>query len=306
MTDLAFSAPDLNRQGNRERPTGRIRLGSEEHLRLFCIELLETHDPYRPKIMDWPKLPKETRDKLVALPIWDIAVQTEGKAGLNVRTFAEQLKEGILKEALTMDAFEEGRHKTVLGHMVKFYDIALAPEPEYKRPKDAEWAFMVTGWSECIDSFFGFGLFEVAKRTGFFPPELVDTFEPVMREDGRHILFYVNWVAWWRRNMPWWRRPYFELKAIAVWLYLVWERIGFAGKMEEDEKAEDFNFTLNGSKELGVEITFPELARICLDANEKRLAPYDPRLPRPVFVPNMVRLALRFMKPKPAATAQGA
>jgi hypothetical protein len=165
---------------------------------------------------------------------------------------------------------------------------------------------MVTGWSECIDSFFGFGLFEIAKRTGFFPPELVDTFEPVMREEGRHILFYVNWVAWWRRNMPWWRRPYFELKAMAVWAYLVWERIGFAGKMESDEKAQDFNFTLNGSKELGVEISFPELARICLEANDMRLAPYDKRLLRPVFVPNMIRLALRFMKPKPQPAAQGA
>jgi hypothetical protein len=306
MTDLAFSAPDLSRQGKRERPTGRIRLGSEEHLRLFCIELLETHDPYRPKILDWPKLSKETRDKLVALPIWDIAVQTEGKAGMNVRTFAEQLKEGILKEALTMDAFEEGRHKVVLGHMVKFYEIGLQPEPEYTKPRDPEWAFMVTGWSECIDSFFGFGLFEVAKRTGFFPPELVATFEPVMREEGRHILFYTNWVAWWRRNMPWWRRPYFELKALAVWAFLIWERIGFAGKMEEDETAQDYNFTLNGSKELGVEITFPELARICLEANDQRLAPYDKRLLRPVFIPNMVRFALRFVKSKPKPATQGA
>jgi hypothetical protein len=308
MTDLAIPAPDLSRQGRRgEKPQGRIRLGSEEHLRLFCLELLETHDPYRPRILDWPKLSRETRDRLVSLPIWDIAVQTEGKAGLNVRTFAEQFaQEGLLKEALTMDAFEEGRHKMVLGNMVKSYDIALAPEPEYKKPKDPEWAFMVTGWSECIDSFFGFGLFEVAKRTNFFPPELVDTFEPVMREEGRHILFYVNWVAWWRRNMPWWRRPYFELKAMAVWAYLVWERIGFAGKMEDDEKAQDFNFTLNGSKELGVEITFPELARVCLEANDRRLAPYDPRLLRPVFVPGMIRLALRFMKSKPQPATQGA
>jgi len=305
MTDLAIPAPDLSRQGQRgERPAGRIRLGSPEHLRLFCLELLETHDPYRPRVLDWPKLSKETRDRLVALPIWDIAVQTEGKAGLNVRTFAEQYaQDGLLKEALTMDAFEEGRHKMVLGNMVQSYDIALKPEPEYKTPKDPEWAFMVTGWSECIDSFFGFGLFEVAKRTGFFPPELVDTFEPVMREEGRHILFYVNWVAWWRRNMPWWRRPYFELKAMAVWIYLVWERIGFAGKMESDEQAQDFNFTLNGSKELGVEISFPELAQVCLDANDMRLSPYDKRLLRPVFVPNMMRLALRFMKPKPQPAA---
>ena len=205
-----------------------------------------------------------------------------------------------------MDAFEEGRHKMVLANMVKFYEIALAPEPEYKKPKDPEWAFMVTGWSECIDSFFGFGLFELAKRTGFFPPELVATFEPVMREEGRHILFFVNWVAWWRRNMPWWRRPWFELKAIAVWLYLIGERIGFAGKMESDEKAQDFNFTLNGSKELGVKVTFPELARICLEANDMRLGPYDKRLPRPVLIPNLMRLALRFTKSKPSAAAQGA
>jgi hypothetical protein len=308
MTDLAIPAPDISRQGKRgDKPDGRIRLGSDAHLRLFCLELLETHDPYRPRILDWPKLEKDTRDKLVALPIWDIAVQTEGKAGLNVRTFAEQYaKEGLLKEALTMDAFEEGRHKMVLGNMVKSYDIALAAEPEYKKPKDPEWAFMVTGWSECIDSFFGFGLFEVAKRTGFFPQELVDTFEPVMREEGRHILFYVNWVAWWRRNMPWWRRPYFEMKALAVWAYLVWERIGFAGQMESDEKAQDFNFTLNGSKELGVEISFPELARICLDANDMRLAPYDQRLLRPVFIPGLVRFALRFLKSKPQPAAQGA
>jgi hypothetical protein len=308
MTDLAIPAPDISRMGKRgDRPAGRIRLGSPEHLRLFCLELLETHDPYRPRILDWPELPKETRDKLVALPIWDIAVQTEGKAGMNVRSFAEKLRDqGLLQEALTMDAFEEGRHKMVLANMVKAYDIELEPEPEYKRPRDPEWAFMVTGWSECIDSFFGFGLFELAKGTGFFPPELVATFEPIMREEGRHILFYVNWVAWWRRNMPWWRRPWFELKALAVWAFLIWERLGLVGKMENNEKAQDYNFTVNGSKELGVEITFPELARICLEANDKRLAPYDPRLPRPVFIPNLMRLALRFIKSKPQAAVQGA
>src|SRR5690349_18209555 len=79
-----------------------------------------------------------------------------------------------------------------------------------------------------IDSFFAFGLFETAKSSGFFPPELVDTFEPVMREEGRHILFFVNWVAWHRRNMPLWRRPYFALKIAAVWAFPIWERIGIA------------------------------------------------------------------------------
>jgi hypothetical protein len=284
-------------------PAERLRLGSPAHKALFCNQLLETHDPYKPAIIDWPKLDEETRGRIVSLPIWDIAVQTEEKAGWNVRSYGARITDPLLKSAVAMDAFEESRHKIVLANMVEAYGIKLDPEPTYQRPKDPEWAFMVTGWSECIDSFFGFGLFRIAKDSGFFPPELVDTFEPVMREEGRHILFFVNWVAWWRRNMPWWRRPWFELKAIAVWLFLIAERVGIAGDMEKSDKAQDNNFTLNGSKELGVEISFAGLARVCLEENDRRLAPYDPRLIRPVFVPNMIRLALRFMKEPKAATA---
>jgi hypothetical protein len=122
-----------------------------------------------------------------------------------------------------------------------------------------------------------------------------------MREEGRHILFFVNWVAWWRRNMPWWRRPYFELKVWAVWVFLFWERLDMAKGMGENSKAQENNFTLNGSKELGVEVSFPELAAICLSENDRRLAPYDPRLIRPKFVPGMIRLVLRFMRKTPAA-----
>ena len=282
-------------------PAERFRLGSEAHKTLFCNQLLETHDPYKPAIIDWPKLDEETRGRIVSLPIWDIAVQTEEKAGWNVRSYGARIDDPLLKAAIAMDAFEESRHKLVLSHMVQAYGIKLDPEPVYKRPKDPEWAFMVTGWSECIDSFFGFGLFRIAKDSGFFPPELVDTFEPVMREEGRHILFFVNWVAWWRRNMPWWRRPWFELKAMAVWIFLIAERIGLAGDLEKSDKAQDNNFTLNGSKELGVEISFAGLAKICLEENDRRLAPYDPRLIRPTFVPSMMRLALRFMR-EPKAT----
>jgi hypothetical protein len=276
-------------------PPPKLRLGSEAHKALFCASLLETHDPYRPRVIDWPKLDPETRSKVVSLPIWDIAVRTEGRASLNVRTYAQAVKDPLLKAAMEMDGFEEGRHKLVLANMVQAYDVEMDPEPNYKTPRDPEWAFMVTGYAECIDSFFGFGLFDIARRTGFFPADLTDTFEPIMREEARHILFFVNWVAWWRRNMPIWRRPWFELKVLAVWAFLIRERLGLARDMEKNPKGQDHNFTLSGSKELGVEITFAELANACLAENDRRLGLYSAALVRPVFVPNMVRLALRLL-----------
>ena len=281
---------------------GPVRFGSEAHKTLFCRTLLDTFNPYKPAVIDWPKLDTETLDRLVSLPIWDIAVQTEGRARLNVASYAAITPDPLLRKAIELNAFEEGRHKNVLSNLVAAYGIALAPEPEYVVRGDPEWAFMVTGYSECIDSFFAFGLFESAKRSGFFPPELVDTFEPVIQEEARHILFFVNWAAWYRRTMPFWRRPFFELKVWAVWIFLIWERIGIA--RDVGSGAQDNNFTVTGAKAVGNDIDVAQLIDICLTENERRMGLYDRRLLRPRLVPTLAGLARRFMrsarKPNPA------
>jgi hypothetical protein len=297
MTLQPLTFPDLPAEAVAV-PDGRIRLGSDEHRKLFCTTLLSTFDPYKPAVIDWPQLAPDALARLTSLPIWDIAVQTEGKAGLRVQTYCDTIADPLLRQATALNAFEEKRHKHVLHNMVQAYGIKLAPEPEYVTPRDAEWSFMVTGYSECIDSFFAFGLFATASRSGFFPQELVDTFEPVMREEGRHILFFVNWVAWHRRNMPLWRRPWFALKIAAVWAFLIWERIGIA-KDVGGAGPQDNNFTVNGAQELGVDISVAELMDTCLAENDRRLGIYDTRLLRPNFVPRMVRFARRFMR-KPA------
>jgi hypothetical protein len=276
---------------------GPIRFGSEAHKTLFCRTLLDTFNPYKPAVIDWPKLDAEARTRLVELPIWDIAVQTEGRARLNVASYAAVTEDPLLRKAIELNAFEEGRHKHVLSNLVAAYGIALAPEPEYVVRGDPEWAFMVTGYSECIDSFFAFGLFESAKRSGFFPAELVDTFEPVIHEEARHILFFVNWAAWHRKNMPLWRRPWFELKVLAVWLFLIWERIGIA--RDVGSGVQDNNFTMTGAKSVGADIDAAELMDICLAENARRMAPYDRRLLRPFAVPALVKLARRFMRSSP-------
>lgn len=273
-----------------------IRLGSEAHKILFCRTLLDTFDPYRPAVLDWPKLDREARDRLVGLPIWDIAVQTEGRARLNVASYAAVTTDPLLREAIGLNAFEEGRHKEVLSHLVAAYGITLAPEPEYAAPRDPEWAFMKTGYSECIDSFFAFGLFESARRSGFFPQALVETFEPVIREEARHILFFVNWAAWHRRIMPWWRRPWFELKVLGVWLCLILERVSIA--RDVGHGVQDNNFTVTGAKSVGADIDVGALVDLCLSENERRMSAYDHRLLRPRVVPALARLARSLLRSK--------
>jgi hypothetical protein len=281
-----------------------LPLGSEAHKLAFCRMLLDTHNPYKPAVIAWPTLDPVTRDRIVGLPIWDIAVQTEGKARLRVLSFADTLTDPLLRSAVELDGFEEGRHKEVLSNLVAAYGIPLAIEPEYLRPRDAEWAFMVTGFSECIDSVFAFGLFALARQSGFFPSELVDTFEPIMQEEGRHILFFVNWVAWHRRNLPGWRRLLFDAKVLAVWIFLIWERIGIARALPAGRGGggPDNNFTLTGSRAVSAEdLSAAGFVDLCLAENERRLSLYDPRLLRPRTMPRLLRFVRRFLRREAAA-----
>ncbi len=285
---------------------GSIHPGSDEHKVAFCRMLLDTHDPYRPRVRDWPALDSDARDRLVSLPIWDIAVQTEGKASTRVLSYAELVRDGLLREAVVLNGFEEGRHKQVLSNLVEAYDIKLAPEPEYLPPKHPEWAFMVTGFSECIDSFFAFGLFALAKQSRFFPPELVETFEPIMQEEARHILFFVNWVAWHRRNLAWWRRPWFWCRVVAVWGFLIGERIGLARSAgaTRDGTPQDNSFTLTGSKAVAdIDLKPAALMDLCLAENERRMAGYDARLLRPQVMPRLVRFVRRFLRGRPVTAS---
>jgi hypothetical protein len=304
--DTILAAADESARRWSAPAPGAIHPGSEPHKIAFCRMLLDTHNPYKPAVIVWPRLDSDARDRLVALPIWDIAVQTEGKAKMRVLSYAEETVDPLLREAVTLNGFEEGRHKEVLSNLVEAYGIRLAPEPEYRRPRHAEWAFMVTGFSECIDSFFAFGLFALARRSRFFPPELIDAFEPIMQEEARHILFFVNWVAWHRRNLAWWCRPWFWCKVAAVWVFLVWERIGLArgAGASREETPQDNNFTLTGSKAVAdIDLSPAALFDLCLAENRQRMDGYDSRLLRPQVVPRLTRLICWLMRSWPRRAA---
>lgn len=277
--------------------TGAAKPGSSAHYRMFTSLLEATYNPYKPAVLDWPELEPETLARITSLPIWDIAVQTEIKAAARIAFYAQTVGQTELRAALLHMSGEEARHKDVLSRLVAAYDIPMKPEPYYALPNDAEWGWLVTGFSECIDSFFAYGLFEMAKRSGYFPETLVETFEPVVQEEGRHILFFANWLAWHRANLPWYKRPWFELKIAAAWGFLIYERIGIAKDVDGLEGA-DANFTMNGSAAISDEMDLPGLLEICLEEDRRRMAGYDSRLVRPATMPFLGRIGLSALRLK--------
>lgn len=274
--------------------TSPLNIGSEDHKNRFCRMLLDTFDPYKPAVIAWPKLEPHALARLTGLPFWDIAVQTEGYASARVQAMANIVADPLLKEAVQLNAFEEGRHKLVLEHMIRFYGIPLAPEPPYQAPHDAEWAFIRTGYGECFDSFFAFGLFQLAKDSGFFPPELVEVFEPVVQEEGRHILFFVNWVAWNAAQKSGPERLWFRMRCLAALTVGAWSRLSLA-RAADGGKSGD-NFVVAGGDSLTVDLTPRKFLQTCLRENDRRMAHYDALLLRPKLMPFLAKVALFFIR----------
>jgi hypothetical protein len=272
------------------RPThAPAAIGSEQHKQLFCAVLLDTFDPYRPAVIDWPKLAPEAEARLKSLPFWGVAVETEENAGIRMQALADRTGDPLIRQALALNAFEERRHREVLGHMMRFYGIELSGDIKVEPPRRPRWAFLRTGYGECFDSFFAFGLFDMARRADFFPPELVAVFEPVIQEEARHNLFFVNWAAYTRAAVGWWRRPGFGIQCLAALAMQAVNRLSSAKAVDGN------NFTRTGGAALGLDLDPRRFLALCLAENERRLTPYDPRLLRPRLMPAAARLAMRLL-----------
>jgi hypothetical protein len=294
--ERASRSPGVDSIAEPRRRTARaetVRIGSEAHKALFCRAFLDSHDRYKPAVIAWPELDAAALRRLASLPIWRMAVETEGYASLRMEAMAAASGDPLVREAIALNAFEERRHKDVLGHMLRFYGIDIGAEPHYAPPRRPEWSFVRTGYGEFIDSFFAFGLFALAKRSGFFPAELVEVFEPVIQEEARHNLFFANWLAWRQARAPIWRRPFLALERLAALLVQLRGRIKVGGEIDGS------NFTMKGGEALGLDLDPRALLELCLAENDRRFAPYDRRLLRPRLMPRLARLArLFFGKPK--------
>lgn len=267
---------------------GPVKIGSEEHKTMFCRMLLDTFDPYKPAELEWPDLEPATLARITALPFWQVAVDTEDKASVHVAEQGKITGDPLIKEAIDLMAFEEARHRRVLSAMVRRYGVKIVDNPPYIPKPRPEWNFMSTGYGECLDSFFAFGLFELASKSGYFPPELIETFEPVIQEEARHLVFFVNWASYMQANVPIMEKPWFGVKRL---LHLA---LNGLSRMGVDFEGED-NFASTGKDSVGIDIQLGSFMDLCLAENTRRMSQIDPRLVQPTIIPTAVKAIRRFI-----------
>jgi hypothetical protein len=273
---------------------GRSAIGSEQHKRLFCRSFIDTHDPYDPADLVLPEIDSDSRERLASLPIWDEAVNTERETADTVQRMAEVEPDPLVREAIALQGFEEHRHAALLQLLTQRYGIAVrwrAPDGTGDHP---EWAFTRTEYGECFDAFFAFGLFALARDSGFFPQPLVTLFDTVMQEEARHVLFFANWIAYRRASLPPRSRPLLDVRrALAVSLQVI-SRIRTG--LDLSGSTQD-NFTMKSHTMLG-DFSIRRFLEVCLRENERRLGLYDAVLLRPRFAPGLARAALRLLPRK--------
>src|SRR3954452_18461324 len=110
-TATAPTADELRAADARSRhwlwPTpGRLRIGSARHRDAVCQMLSDTFNPYKPAVIDWPRLEPDALRRLTSLPIWDIAVRPEDKARARMEAYGRAVHDSAWSNVIARNGWE--------------------------------------------------------------------------------------------------------------------------------------------------------------------------------------------------------
>jgi hypothetical protein len=264
-----------------------MQVGSEAHMELFCRTFLEGHRKYEPEDLPWPELDDQSLELLRGIPFWDFALQAEADAGPMVHATADVQSDPLIREALSLQGYEEDRHARIIRHMIGLYGLEVG-EIHVEMPADIEEAYIDFGFEECLDSFGAFGLFELARESKLVPEPLFQIFDHVMNEEAHHIVFFVNWFAHRQRHRGVADRALRVPKSLWHYGKALWK---IADMFRSDDTPEGQDFVVTGAQAFVDDLTPKLVISTCLAENARRMAPFDPRLLQPRLIPRMAQVA---------------
>jgi hypothetical protein len=279
-----------------------MKIGSLEHRDVFCRHFLQTYTEYDPNTLPWPVLDDEALHRLRSVPFWEEVFYTERRAGAIVAAFTETVADPVVKEALALQGREETRHARLIRVMIEKYGLDAPERPLEDISKNIDTRFKDFGFGECLDSFLGFGLFKIAGQSGFLPKELFQIFETLMYEETRHIVFFINWMAYAEAQRGWLAKTALPLISLRYYMRAVGRMIGLARRGKELNDGKNFAATqvsvfLDG-------FNFRRFLEDCYSENSRRMSAFEPQLLRPSFLPQLAAVALRALRLWNAQTKQ--
>ncbi|HEY0798982.1 MAG TPA: ferritin-like domain-containing protein [Candidatus Baltobacteraceae bacterium] len=260
-----------------EQPAA-MRIGSDEHKLLFCESFIESHRLYDATRLPWPELNEADLARLRAIPFWRTALAVETNAGRLVTAFADTIEDPLIRSAVALQGREEARHAALIGAMIERYQLPVVPRP-LEPPRTTTRVFTDFGYEECLDAYFGFGLFGVAQQVSYFSADFMQIFEPLLQEETRHIVFFVNWVAYERA-----RRGYsFMVPFLTAYGYL--RALGRLIVTARSASHDGTGFIATGSEQMISGLTLNGFLVSCKEQNVRFMNAIDKRLLRPRVIP---------------------
>ncbi|MBV9389558.1 MAG: ferritin-like domain-containing protein [Chroococcidiopsidaceae cyanobacterium CP_BM_ER_R8_30] len=270
-----------------------MKIGSEAHKELFCSDFIGSYKKYEPEQLPWPDLDKTDIERLRSIPFWEEALNTEQRAGSKVIAYAKIITDPLLREAIALQGIEEERHARLFQFMIQHYGIEISESSPAELPENIEQAFIDFGYGECLDAFLGFGLFKIARQSGFLPESMFRIFDLLLHEELRHIVFFVNWVAYMQASRGRGARIFRAAHSLLYYGRAA-QRLLDTVSHSADSKGKDFSATeasvfLDG---FSLEMLLTE----CLQENARRMSCFDRRLLQPRLLPILAQITLSGLK----------
>ena len=271
-----------------------LKIGSLEHRDAFCRHFTETYTEYDPHTLPWPELDEAALTRLRAVPFWEEVFYTERRAGAIVAAFTKTVDDPVLNKALALQGEEESRHALLIRVMIDKYGLDAPERPLEDISDNIDRRFKDFGFGECLDSFLGFGLFKIAYQSEFLPKEMLKIFETLMYEETRHIVFFVNWMAYTEARRGWMARTLLPLTSFHYYMRALRRMAGLAKRGKDLNDGKNFAATqvsmfLDG-------FNFRQFLEDCYAENGRRMGAFEPELLRPSFMPQLADVALKALR----------
>src|ERR1700759_2873670 len=247
-----------------------MKIGSPEHRDPFCRHFMQTYTEFDPDTLPWPDLDEAALTRLKSVPFWEEVFYTERRAGAIVAEFVKTIKnDEVMHAAVALQGFEEARHAKLIRVMIEKYGIDAAERPLEDVSDNVETRFKDFGFGECMDSFLGFGVFKIAMQSEFLPKEMFKIFETLMYEEPRHIVFFVNWMAYTQARKGVLARTLLPLTSFRYYMRALGRMVGTAKRGAEMNDGKEFS-TTQASVFLN-DFTFRRFLEDCYSENRRRM-----------------------------------